>query len=109
MGRSSKAARSHVDLARVSLGIGDELRNRPRRDRWIHLHHVGRAADARDRLDVAEKIKVELSVKGRVDRICRGGEEKRIAVRYRPHDRLGPDTAGGARTVFDNELLPESL
>ena len=35
MGRGPDAGRRHVDLARIGLGIGDELGNRLGRNRWI--------------------------------------------------------------------------
>src|SRR5262245_50353676 len=45
--RAPDAGRSHVDLARVGLGIGDELGNRLRRNRWIHVHDEGDTGNAR--------------------------------------------------------------
>ena len=44
MGRGPVAGRRHVDLARIGLGIGDELGNRLGRNRWIDHHDVGHAA-----------------------------------------------------------------
>ena len=41
MGRGPVAGRRHVELARIGLGIGDELGNRLGRNRWIHHHDVG--------------------------------------------------------------------
>jgi hypothetical protein len=65
--RGPVAARRHIDLARIGLGIGDELGDRFGRNRRIDLHHVGHAVDARDRRDVADEIVIELFVKRRVD------------------------------------------
>ena len=69
MGGVPVPARRHVDLARIGLGIGDELGNRLGRNRWIHHHDMGRADDARDRRDVADEIEIELVVERRVDRV----------------------------------------
>ena len=99
----------HVDLARIGLGIGDELGNRLGRNRWIDHHDVGEAEDASDRRDVADKIEIELVVERRVDRVRRTDQKERIAIRRRAHDRLGADIAAGARPVLDNELLAEPL
>ena len=41
MGRASDDARRKVDLARISLGISDELGDRFGRNRWMHQHDVG--------------------------------------------------------------------
>jgi hypothetical protein len=58
----SVAARRHIDLAWVGLGIGNEFRNRLDRKRGIDLHDVGLAVDARDRRDVADEVEIELIV-----------------------------------------------
>ena len=39
-----------------------------RRNRRVHLHHVGHAHDAGDRREVADEIEIELVVERRVDR-----------------------------------------
>ena len=103
------AGRRHVDLARIGLGVGDELGNGLGRNRWIDHHDNGNAADARDRRDVADEIEIELVVERRVDRVRRSDQEERIAVRRRAHDRLGGDIAASARPVLDDELLAEPL
>ena len=71
MGRRSVAGRRHVDLARIGLGIGDELGNGLGRNRWIDHHDIGHADDACDRRDVADEIEIELVVERRVDRVRR--------------------------------------
>ena len=70
-GRGPDAGRRHVDLARIGLGVGDELGNRLGRNRWIYLHDSGDADEACDRRDVADEIEIELVVKRRVDRVRR--------------------------------------
>ena len=69
----------------------------------------GCANDARDRRDVADEIEIELVVERRVDRVRRSDKEERVAVRRRPHDRLGADIGAGARPVLDDEWLAEPL
>jgi len=69
MGHRSNAARRHADLAWITFGISDELRDRLGRNRWIHHHNVGLAADGRDRRDVADKIVVEFVLECCIDRV----------------------------------------
>src|SRR6516165_10229975 len=109
MERASIAARRHVDLAWVGLGIGDELGNRLRRNRWIHFHDKGDTGNARHRRSVADEIEIKFLVQRGVDCIRRSGQEERIAVRCRAHDRLGGDVAAGVWPVLNNELLTEPL
>ncbi len=105
--RGSVAGRRHVDLARIGLGVGNELGNGLGWNRWIHQHYEWLANDARDWRDVADEIETELVVKCRVDRVHRSYQEERVAVRSRTHDRLGTDVGAGARPVLDDEWLAE--
>jgi hypothetical protein len=81
VGRASIAGRCHVDLAGIGVGVGDELGNGLDRNRWIHLHHVGHADDARDRRDFADEIIIELVVERRVSRVGQRDQKERIAGR----------------------------
>src|SRR6266480_4808295 len=83
MAHRSHAARRHADLAWITFGISDELRDRPGRNRRVHHHNVGLAADGRDRRDVAYEIEIELVVKRRVPRVSRSNLQQRVAVRWR--------------------------
>src|SRR5499427_1308188 len=96
MGWGPGTARCHVELARMGLGVGDELGNRLGRDRWIHYQDLGCADDGRDRRDVADEVEIELVVQRGVDRVVTTDQEKCVAVCGRAHDRLGGDIA--ART-----------
>src|SRR6266446_7090522 len=109
MARGTDAARRHADLARIGLGIGDELGDRLGWNRWIDHHDLGKADDARDGRDVADKIEIELFVERRIDRVCRSDQEERVAIRGRTHDRLGADIGTSTWPVLDNEWLAEPL
>jgi hypothetical protein len=61
------------------------------------------------RCDVADEIEFEIFVERSVDRVRRSDTEERVAVRGRAHDRLGRDSAAGARPVLDDDLLTEPL
>src|SRR3954453_20009848 len=105
----SVAARSDVDLARVSPGKGDELGNRLRRERWVYYHNERDRDDARDRCDVAEEVEIEFFVKRRVDR-GRGADQKEgVSVRRRIHYHFRTNIAARSRSVLDDKLLAETL
>src|SRR5262249_9063968 len=109
MSRAPIAARAHADPAGIGLGMGDELGNRRDRKRWIHLHDMWHAVDARNRRNIANEVVVEFCEQCRMD--CGGStdHEERIAVCRRTHDRLYTDIATTARTVLDDALLTEAL
>src|SRR5258708_407076 len=109
MASTPGAGRRYVDLARICLGIGDELWNCFGRNRRMYYHDEGVAADGCDRRDVAHEIEIELVVERRVDRVSRACQEQRVAVRRRLHDCLGGDIGGSARPVLDHEWLAEAL
>src|SRR5262245_43645614 len=109
MAWSSDARRPETDLARIGLGVRYELRDFVGWNRRIYHHDEREADDARDGGDVAEKNEIEFVVQGRVDRVRRSCDEERIAVRRRPHDRLGSDIVAATRAVFDDELLAQPL
>ena len=71
MGAGAGAGRRHVDLARIGLGVGDELRDRLGRNRWIDHHDIGMlpmlATGAMSRM----KLKLRFGVKRRIDRVRR--------------------------------------
>src|SRR5262249_8710047 len=109
MSRAPIAARAHADLAGIGLGMGDELGNRRDRKRWIHLHDMWHAVDARNRRNIANEVVVEFFEQCCIDCCGSTDHEERIAVCRRTHDRLYTDIAATAWTVLDDELLTEAL
>ena len=107
MGGSSAAGRRHRELAWIGLGIGDEVGNRPNRNRWIYLQDTGCSEEAGDRDDVAAEIETKLFVQRRIDRVCRSDEEQSVTIRSRAHGCLSGDIGGSARPVLDDERLAE--
>ena len=69
---TADAARGHVDLAWIGLGVGDEFGNgfRRRTDGSLALTKR-RPVDAGDRRDVAKEIEAQLVVKRMVDGVLR--------------------------------------
>src|SRR5215510_8003219 len=109
MGGSSDTARRHGDLARIGLGIGDELGNCFGWNRWMHRYDVRLPVNACDRRDVADEIETELVIERGVDRVPTADYEQRVAVRRCAHDRLGADIAARAWSILDDERLTEPL
>src|SRR5215470_7304102 len=109
MGGSSDTARRHGDLARIGLGIGDELGNCFGRNRWMHRYDVRLPVNACDRRDVADEIETELVIERGVDGVPTADYEQRVAVRRCAHDRLGADIAARAWSILDDEWLTEPL
>jgi hypothetical protein len=67
------------------------------------------ARKARDRSDVAIEIEFEILIERRVPGVGRSGEQQRVAVRRRSHDRFRREIAAGAGPVLDDERLTEAL
>ena len=107
--RGAVAGRRHVELAGIGLGVGDQLGDRLDRKRRMDIHHVGKADDAGDRDDVAQKVETELVVERGVDGIGRRHQQQRVAVRRGAHDRLGGDIGAAAGPAFHHDRLAEPL
>src|SRR5262249_5527090 len=58
---------------------------------------------------VANEIELQIIIERRVDRIGEAGEQQRIAVGGRTHDRLGGDISAGAWPVLDDDLLTKPV
>jgi hypothetical protein len=93
MGYRPDAGRCHVNPARVSLCLSDEIWNRLGGKGRMDLHDMGRAEHAGHWRNIAEVIETEISVERRVDRVRRTIEEHRVSVCRRLHDDLGAEIA----------------
>src|SRR5262245_29447693 len=62
MASTPNAARRHIDLARIGLGVRDELGNRLGWNRWMDRHDKRLADDGCDRCDVADEIEIEFVI-----------------------------------------------
>src|SRR5262249_59742832 len=109
MGSAPAAARSHVELARIGLGIRNKLGKGFGWNRWIDQHDEGHPDSARDWRDVADEIETEVVVKRVIERVRRCDKEKRIAIGWRAHDCLSGEIGCGARPVLNDKLLAKSL
>jgi hypothetical protein len=62
MGCGANARRRHVDVARIGLRMGGEIRNRFGGKRLMYQYDQGLAHNAPNRRNVAEKVEIELAV-----------------------------------------------
>src|SRR5215213_9175748 len=105
MGCRSYPARCHNDFAWITFGIGDELRKRVGRNRWIHHHDVGLAVDSRNRRDVVKQVETEFVVDQCAGYSRRADEQERITIWGRFHNRLTADSTTGTWPVLHNKWL----
>src|SRR5262249_30731938 len=107
MGRGAVAGRGHIDLARIGLGIGDELGNGLAWERLGDHHAKWGLENARDGGDVTNKIEFEIRVECRVDYIRWDGQKQRVPARRRFYDALSGDIAPTPGGVLKNNLWAE--
>src|SRR6516225_11228573 len=105
----SVASRGYRDLARIGLGMGDKLGNRLGRNRWMHHHDEGVAADSCDRRDVTDEIEIELLIDRCADCVRPIDHQQCVPIWSRAHDHLGAYISAGAHSVLDDEWLAEPL
>src|SRR6516162_2215270 len=79
MWSAPNATRCHIDLARIGLGIIDELRNRLGWNRGMNHHDVDRAQQACDRFNIMNEIEIKLCIERRVNRVRRRDEKECVA------------------------------
>ena len=109
MAQVSGPARTQVYLARIRLGVSDELGDRLGRERRIRQQDESIVVDARDRNDVARDGDGALLIERHVDGVRRGEHQQGVAVSRRACDRLQGEIAAAARPVVDNHRLAEPL
>src|SRR5262249_56355006 len=83
------AGRGHRDLARIDLGVGDQLGNGFGHYRGISQHDLRFPDQARDWRDVAQKHEIKLVVERGVVRARGSDDEQRISVGLCGTDSLG--------------------
>ncbi len=101
------AARAHVDLPGIGLGVGDEFRDRLHRYRRMHHHQQRCVREDRDWREVGAEIERQVLVERGRDGVGGVGHEQRVAVGRRAHRHFGADVGAAARAVLDHERLAE--
>ena len=109
IGRAGSCRRIR-DLAGICLGVIDELAHRLCRHGRVHHHRVGDVGEQRDRREILHAVERHGAEQRVVHRVhAHRVEQEHVAVRRRARDRGGSDIAGCARTILDDDRLPERL
>jgi hypothetical protein len=72
--------RGHGDLARIGLGVGDQLGDAPGWERWMRNQHHGVNHETANRRDVAPHVEWQVLEYAGVDERRRPIEQQRVAV-----------------------------
>ena len=102
------AGGGEVDGARLLLDEGDELLRGLRRELRIGDDDHRTLGDLHERRDVGERIVLERIKRG-VDRVARGNQRQRVAIRVGLDALLDAEQAAGAGPVLDDDLRAEPL
>ena len=107
--RRRAEARAVVELARIGLGVGDELRDRLRRHVRADHHDVRQQRRGGDRGEMLERIDVEARIeRGRDAERAGRAEQQRVAVGVGGGGGLEADGGARAGAVLDDHLLAEA-
>ena len=88
----------------------DNLRHAGLRQAAAGNHHIGEGVGQTDRDKVADRIVGQLLVKAGVERnVAQSAHEQRVAIRGCSRGRERTRHRSAARTVFDEDALPEAL
>ncbi len=108
VGEIDRSGGAVIELARIGLGIGGELRHRLHRqmraddEHLVGIHHLGDAGEVPGRI-----IAGALRDGGDIGERRGVAEQQRVAVGVGCCHRLGADGAAAAAAVVDDDRLPE--
>ena len=106
---AAHAGRAVAQLARIGLGVGDELVEVAPRHRRVRHQRIGADRDVDDRGEILRDVVGRHLVDRDRERQAARRVEQGRAVGRRGDHRLGADDAGRARAVLHDELLAEPL
>ncbi len=110
MALESGAGIRHVELARIRLGVGNQLLHAVERETGICHQHVLRDRKQRNLREVPDRLIVELLVNLRRNHLHAGRRcEQRVTVRSRVRGDLGADGAARAAAIISDDLLTQFL
>jgi hypothetical protein len=108
MDGAARARRRVGELALLRLGERDELGERARGKCSAHHKYVRRIRDQTHESEILAHIEAQVLHHRWIDREARArAEEERIAVGWRPHDRLGAHDARRPGAILDHDALAE--
>ena len=110
MMRSADAAGAVAELARIGLGVGDELGDGLHRHVVVDQQDERQMRHHRDRLEILHRVVGDLLVERRIDRHRRAGRhQQRVTVGRGFRHRIDADLLAGAGPVLHHERLAEPL
>ena len=110
MHRRAVAAVPDRELARVRLGVGDELALGLRRQRRVADDHERNRREHGHGFEILQRIERQLRVEADVGRKRSGGADtERVAVGRGLGHQGQADVAAGARPVVDDDLLAQAF
>ena len=112
--RGAVAAGRHVQLARVGLGITDQVGHGIDLQRFglgrVHHQHVGHTGHQRDRREVLDRVIGQLGIERGIDAMrAHGAHQQGVAVGCRLGHLGRADVAASAGLVVDQEGLAKGL
>ncbi len=103
----TNARRAEIELARIGLGVGDQLGDGFHRQGRIYHQHVGLHRNQGDRCEILQRIVADGAVEADVHGHRRAGHRQRVAVGLGLGHGLETDVAAGAGTILDDDGLAE--
>ncbi|MNR15995.1 hypothetical protein D3C85_1325600 [compost metagenome] len=98
------ARRRDIELARIGLGVGEQLLHALDRQVIVHDQRVGRLGHQRDRLHALDGVVRQLAVDGRRNRLAaHRAQQQHRAIRLGARHLGGGDGAAAARLVLHHD------
>ena len=107
--RGANAGAAEIELARIGLGLRDDLLEVLGRKARRRYQNEARRSDHRHHLEVGDRIVAQGLVDRRRDRVCIAHHQRGVAILGRARDRFGGGGAAGADAIFDHHRLAKQL
>ena len=75
----------------------------------MHSHHIGRAANTRDHLEIAQRVVGRIGVQRGIHRERRAGHQQGIAISGRFCDQTDTDIRARTRAVIHHHRLTKAI
>ena len=105
MAAAAGARRAVIELAGTRPGEPDQVLDRFRGQRRVHVDEQRLHRDLRDRRKILDRIVRQLRIKSGIHDVAAVGHQQRMAVGRRARDDFGADEPARAGAVLDDELL----
>src|SRR5262249_41517458 len=110
MRHAARAGRPVVDGARLCFGESDQFTHTADRDRGGGDQQLRYPGDESDRREIFERIIENFLLQGGADRQRAGTRDRDgVTIRLGLRHVIGPERTASARTIVDDDQLPEQL